>query len=314
MEIPYLEYFGLAENPFSLTPDPAFYFESRSHKDALDNLAFFLDQQEGLALIHGGVGTGKTTLSRVFLKSLDPEIYASALILNPIMDEQEFLREVLAEFSITLSGLPESEGLTALKAFLLTRHSQGRRSVIVIDEAQLIRDELFEFIRVLSNFETEKNKMLQIVFFAQPEIVERLKRESMRYLSQRITVIYELDSIKPSETGQYLNYRLFKAGSKGLLQFNADAVRIISVSSKGYPRLINILAHRCMLILYSRSRAVVNRAIAKAALKEANIALLTHRKKVLSAGMCIILSYAVFILLMLLWQDLVALYKMLASL
>jgi general secretion pathway protein A len=299
MDIPYCEHFGLTEKPFSLTPDPAFYFESRSHKEALDHLGFFLDQQEGFALIYGDVGTGKTTLSRIFLKSLDPEIYDSALILNPIMDEQEFLREVLAEFSITISGPLGSTGLDALRVSLLDRHGKGKRSIIVVDEAQLIKDELFEFIRVLSNFETDKNKMLQIVFFAQPEIIGRLQRDSMRYLSQRLTVIYELNSLEIDEVGRYVSYRLFKAGSRALPEFSDGAVKIISIASGGCPRLINILADRCMLILYSRSKAVVNRAIARAALRELNIVLLVGRKKRLPKRIYVILSVAALLLLIL---------------
>ena len=313
MEIPYVEYFGLAEKPFSLTPDPLFYFESRSHREALDHLRFFLDQREGFALIYGDVGTGKTTLSRIFLGSLDRDVYASALILNPIMDDHGLLREILTEFAIDFSGSGKKEGLDALKAFLLDRHRQGKRSLLVIDEAQLITPELFEFIRVLSNFETDKEKVLQIVLFAQPEIMKRLAEDEMRYLSQRITVIYVLKPLESGEVSRYVGFRLFTAGSKGLPRFNDDALKIIHRASEGCPRLINVLCDRCMLILYSTSGTNVTRAIARAAGKEMNIAILRGRRKKLSATVYVVLSIAAALLLMLFWWDFATLYRVVFS-
>jgi general secretion pathway protein A len=309
MEIPYTDYFGLNEKPFSLTPDPAYYFESKSHKDALEHLRFFLDQREGFALIYGDVGTGKTTLSRIFLTSLDPELYATALILNPIMDDEEFLRETLHEFSIEAPGQGKKDGLDALKSYLLERHGRGKRSLLLIDEAQLIRDDLFEFIRVLSNFETDKEKILQIVFFAQPEIIARLQSDTMRYLSQRITIVYALKPLDLDEVGRYISYRLFKAGSKALPDFGEDAIKLIHSGSKGYPRLINILCDRCLLILYSQSRTVATRSTVKTALKEMNIALLMDRKKRMPGAVYIILSVAALALLILFWWDFMTLYK-----
>ncbi len=313
MDIPYIDYFGLTEKPFSLTPDPAFYFESRSHREALDHLHFFLDQREGFALIYGDVGTGKTTLSRIFLSSLESQTYASALVLNPIMDDREFLKEILHEFSIEGCGSGIKEGLDALRVFLLARHRQGKRSLLVVDEAQLIRDDLFEFIRVLSNFETDKEKILQIILFAQPEITGRLQKDELRYLSQRITVICILKPLDLDEVARYVSYRLFKAGSKGLLKFNEDATKLIHSASKGYPRLINIICDRCMLVLYSQSRTTANRSTVKTALKELNIALLTGRKKRLSKTVYILLSVASLVLLMLFWWDFFTLYRLVLS-
>ena len=156
-------------------------------------------------------------------------------------------------------------------------------------------------------------KILQIIFFAQPEIVARLQKDEMRYLSQRITVIYVLKPLELDETGRYINFRLVKAGSKSLPQFNDEAIRLIYNASKGCPRLINIICDRCMLILYSRGGTVADRSTARAALKELNIALLAPKKKMLPRTVYIALSVAAAILLMLFWWDFMTLYKIVFS-
>ena len=162
MEIPYLKYFGLNERPFGLTPDPQFYFETETHREALSHLAFLLGQKEGFALIYGDVGLGKTTLSRIFLSSLDDNMYNTALILNPIMDKDEILKMIAKELGLETSGLTRKELYDSIEFFLLEEHSRGKETVIVIDEAQLLSNEALEFIRVLSNMETEKEKMTHL--------------------------------------------------------------------------------------------------------------------------------------------------------
>jgi general secretion pathway protein A len=309
MEIPYIDYFGLVEKPFSLTPDPFFYFESKSHKEALDHLTFFLDQKEGFALIYGDVGTGKTTLSRIFLNSLDPTAYNSALILNPIMTDHELLKEILKEFSIQSRAESKKEKLDALKEFLLKEHGEGKTSILVIDEAQLISDKLFDFVRILSNFETEKDKILQIIFFAQPEIVSRLQVEQMKYLAQRITVTSVLKPLDIEEVGLYINYRLIKAGSKSFPQFRNNAVKVIHEGSKGCPRLINVMCDRCMLLLYSQSKTVVTKNTAQKALKEQNFTLTKKRFGMSKTLMVATFSVVVCALLFLFWRDFIAFYK-----
>ncbi|MBA4418139.1 MAG: hypothetical protein C0392_09555 [Syntrophus sp. (in: bacteria)] len=314
MEIPYIEYFGLTEKPFSLTPDPLFYFESKSHKEALDHLTFFLDQREGFALLYGDVGTGKTTLSRIFLNSLDASLYNTALILNPIMNKLNFLKEVLKEFSIENDKLTQKKGLDLLKDFLLEEHIKGKRSILIIDEAQLIQNNLFEFIRILSNIETDKEKILHIIFFAQPEIVARLQGDNLKYLSQRITVTYELKPLDLEEVGLYINFRLFKAGSKAFPQFRDGAVKLIHRASKGYPRLINVICDRCILLLYSQSKNVVTKNLAETALKEQNITLSKEKGAGLSKIVFIAaLSASACALLMLFWWEFIILYKTLFS-
>jgi general secretion pathway protein A len=278
MEIPYLKYFALTERPFGLTPDPHFYFETETHREALSHLDFLLGQKEGFALIHGDVGLGKTTISRIFLSSLDDNVYNTALILNPIMDEVEFLKTILKEFSLKADGLTRKELFDLLERFLLEEHKKGKETVVAIDEAQLLSNELLEFIRVLSNIETEKEKIIRIILFAQPELVEKLKEPRMRYLSQRITITYRLKPFSERDVGLYIAYRLVKAGSKGVPSFKKNAIKLIYEASHGCPRLVNILSDRCMLALYAKSKNIVDKQVVADVLKEENISLASVKR------------------------------------
>jgi len=278
MEIPYLEYFGLAEKPFGMSPDPAFFFESTEHKKAFDYLTFFTSQQEGFALIHGDVGSGKTTISRIFLNSLDKETYNTALILNPVTDEIGFMKELLKEFSILYEPNTRKELYDTLRLFLLEEFEKGKENILIIDEAQLLPYEMLEFVRLLSNIETDKQKILHTVFFAQPEFLDRLKDPRLRHLSQRITVTYGIKPLSYNEVKSYINYRLFKAGSKGPLEFRDKAVRLIHIASKGYPRLINYICDRCLLVLYAQSTHTVDSHVVSKILIEESIPLSSVKK------------------------------------
>jgi general secretion pathway protein A len=294
MGIPYLEYCGLTEKPFGLTPDPFFYFESRNFRQATDHLRFFLDQKEGFALVYGDVGLGKTTISRIFLDSLDKRLYHTGLILNPIMDEAELLRQLLKELAVPVSSGGKEELLGNLGDFLVDAYRNGKETVLVIDEAQLFSSRLFEFIRILSNFETDKEKMLHIILFAQPEIIGRLMEPGMRFLAQRITVIYRLAPLGEKEISQYIHHRLLRAGSRGFVQFADGAVKEIYRTSQGCPRLINVLADRCLLYLYTHSKHTVDAAAVRSLLKEESQTLMrkerrTYRKAVYAVAACIVL-------------------------
>ena len=278
MEIPYLEYFGLTEKPFGMSPDPAFFFESKEHKKAFDYLTFFTSQQEGFALIYGDVGSGKTTISRIFLNSLDKETYNTALILNPVTDEIGFMKELLKEYSILYEPNTKKELYDTLRLFLLEEFQKGKENILIIDEAQLLPYEMLEFIRLLSNIETDKQKILHTVFFAQPEFLERLKDPRLRHLSQRITVTYGIRPLSYNEVKSYINYRLFKAGSKGPLEFQDKAVRLIHIASKGYPRLINYICDRCLLVLYAQSTHTVDSHVVSKILIEESIPLSSVKK------------------------------------
>ncbi len=286
-EIPYLEYFRLGEKPFSMTPDPSFYFESTEHKKASDYLRFFIGQREGFALIYGDVGTGKTLLCRRFFASLDRKTFNVGLILNPIMNQAEFLAEVLREFNITEKGqdtlfkgggapglaptYTTKDMLGVLEQYLLKEYEKGKESVLAIDEAQLLPDETFDFVRVLSNFETNKEKILHIILFGQKELVSKLAEPRMRYLSQRISVVHQLRPLAENEVGVYINHRLLRAGSNGLIQFTPRAHKMIYGATKGYPRLINIVCDRSLITMYARSKVVADEKIVSSVLKEESI-------------------------------------------
>ncbi|MCX7966262.1 MAG: AAA family ATPase [Syntrophorhabdaceae bacterium] len=297
MEIPYLEYFGLTEKPFGLTPDSHFYFESQTHREAFEHLRFFLMQKEGIACIYGDVGTGKTVLSRLFIDSLNKNHYNTALILNPIMGDKEFLQVVLTELSIEHDPSSKKDMFSKLEEFLLLEFKKGKETIIVIDEAQLITDETFEFIRILSNLETDKEKILHIILFGQLELIERLRDPHLRYLSQRISVIYRLKTLHPDEVGHYITHRLLKAGSKGFVQFEDGAVQLIYNASKGYPRLINIICDRCLIALYSKSGRIVDEKVVKSVIADESLgAFLEHPKKTIPIKKIIYISAAVLIL------------------
>ena len=285
MEIPYLEYFGFTEKPFGMSPDPAFYFESTEHKKAFDYLTFFTSQQEGFALIYGDVGSGKTTISRIFLNSLDKATFNTALILNPVTDEIGFMKELLKEFSVLHEPDTKKELYDTLRLFLLEEFQNGKENILIIDEAQLLPYEMLEFIRLLSNIETDKQKILHTVFFAQPEFLDKLKDPRLRHLSQRITVTYGIKPLSYNEAKSYINYRLFKAGSKGPLEFQDKAIRLIHIASKGFPRLINYICDRCLLVLYAQSTHTVDSRVASKVLIEESIPLSSVKKSVLNRGL-----------------------------
>ncbi len=277
MEIPYLEYFGFSEKPFGMSPDPSFYYESAEHRQAIDHLTFFLAQQEGFALIYGDVGSGKTTISRIFLNTLDRDTYNTALILNPVADEAEFMKEVLGEYSVSDIRETKKELYDRLRRYLLEEFQKGKTNVLIIDEAQLLSYELLEFIRLLSNIETDKQKILHTVFFAQPEFLDKLKDPAMRHLSQRITVTYRIEPLTYAEAKAYINYRLFKAGAKGSLEFQDRAMKLIHTASRGYPRLINYICDRCLLVLYARSSFSVDGHVVSKVIIEESIPLSTTK-------------------------------------
>ncbi len=277
MEIPYLEYFGLSEKPFGMSPDPAFYFDSAEHRQAIEYLTFFIAQQEGFALIYGDVGSGKTMMSRIFLNTLDQEKYNTALILNPVSDDTEFMREVLHEYGA--SDIPDTKKdlYDRLRHYLLEEFQKGKVNVLIIDEAQLLPYELLEFIRLLSNIETDKQKILHTVFFAQPEFLDKLKDPAMRHLAQRITVTYCIRPLTYPEVKAYINYRLFKAGAKGALEFQDRAMKLIHTASRGYPRLINFICDRCLLVLYASSSYTVDGHVVSKVIIEESIPLGTTK-------------------------------------
>jgi MSHA biogenesis protein MshM len=251
----YLKHFGLTELPFRITPDTDFVYSARSHQEALNTLLVALDQGEGFVKICGEVGTGKTLLCRRLLQSLD-ESWVSAYLPNPCLDPDTLFLALCDELSIDdVAGLDQFHLIRRINHALLGYARAGRRVVLCIDEAQAMPLETLETLRLLSNLETEKRKLLQIVLFGQPELDHKLRRPEVRQLQQRIAFNYRLRAVDQSEVGDYLMFRLRVAGYRGDALFTPPALRALCRASGGTPRLINILAHKALLAAFGEGQA-----------------------------------------------------------
>ncbi|HWI57345.1 MAG TPA: AAA family ATPase, partial [Bacillota bacterium] len=231
----YLDYYGLTEAPFDITPNPRFLFYSPKHREAYNHLLYGLRERKGFIQLTGEVGAGKTTLCRALLEQLDDR-YATALILNPVMSPNEMMKAVAAEFGLPVNGLDRLETLAVINEFLLQQVERGKESVLIIDEAQDLTDELLEQVRLLSNLETDNRKLLQIVLLGQPELRDRLNQYRLRQLRQRITVRYHLRPLTRCECNQYVQHRLQVSGGNGTPQFTLPALWRVHHYSQGIPR------------------------------------------------------------------------------
>ena len=246
----YLDFFGLREKPFGLTPDPKFLFFSEKHREALDHLLYGIHQKEGFVLISGDTGTGKTTLCRALLERLDPREITTSLILNPLLNEEELLKAILEDFGLPSTGATRKELLDVLNRFLLKTLATGKTAVLIIDEAQHLSTECLEQVRLLSNLETHKEKLIQIILVGSEELPAKLEAFELRHLQQRISLRYHLKPLDKRETRMYLQHRLNMARAAGSTSFDKGAHREIYRFSKGVPRLINIIAERSLLAAY----------------------------------------------------------------
>jgi len=246
----YHDFYQLKENPFNVTADPDFFFSNAGHRYAISSLAYGIEQRKGILVITGEIGVGKTTLCRTLLKSSDPRTQY-ALILNPNFSETELLQLILQDL-----GLPGKEKdkfglINALNKFLLKESSKGNNVAVIIDEAQHLSVAQLEQIRLLSNLETEKEKLLQIILVGQPELVEKLQLPELRQLRQRVAVHFHIRPLDRGDVRDYIHHRLKKAmkDPEALLNilFSDQAVTAIYNYSKGSPRAINILCDRALL-------------------------------------------------------------------
>lgn len=255
----YLNHFGLSEFPFSITPDTSFVCSLQGHQEALNTLLVALNGGEGFVKISGEVGTGKTLLCRRLLQSLDGG-WVTAYLPNPNLDGDTLLRALAEEFGVEdFVSLDQYHLLRRVNLALLGFARAKKRVVVCIDEAQAMPIETLEALRLLSNLETEKRKLVQIVLFGQPELDAKLRRPEVRQLLQRIAFHYRLGTLKKSELELYLAHRLRVAGFRGEALFSPAALRALHRASGGTPRLINILAHKTLLAAFGEGRQTIRR-------------------------------------------------------
>ncbi len=260
--------YGLRELPFRLTPDPHYLFLSEHHREALGHLLFGIREGAGFVAVTGEIGTGKTTLLRTLLRELESNTVV-AYIFNPALSDLELLQTVNSEFALPSGSTSKKELVDALNRFLVAEKEAGRRVIVIVDEAQNLAPSVLEQLRLLSNLETETDKLLQIVLVGQPELRDMLGRPDLEQLNQRITVRWHLAALDRDETAAYVRHRLRVAGgpaAAGL--FTSAALRRIYGYAAGVPRLINIVAHRTLLIGYTEERRSITRAIVSRAVRE----------------------------------------------
>lgn len=264
----YLKHFGLKEFPFSIAPNPRYLYMSEQHREALAHLIYGMKNDCGFVLLTGEVGTGKTTICRCMLEQL-PENVDVAFVLNPKLSAIELLETICDELKI-----PYPKGTRSIKVFidaintyLLDAYSKGRNTILIIEEAQNLSDDVLEQLRLLTNLETNEKKLLQIILLGQPELRERLSKPELRQLSQRITARYHIRPLSKKEVYSYIKYRLAVAGAETQI-FPPNTTGLIHSLSKGIPRLINIICDRALLGAYIYDKYTVNKKIIKKAAKE----------------------------------------------
>jgi MSHA biogenesis protein MshM len=236
--------------PFGITPDTSFAYACNTHQEALNTLLVAVKNGEGFIKITGEVGTGKTLLCRRFLAMLDQN-HVSAYIPNPYLEPRTLLFALAEELGLTLArGTDQHQLIKEITRALLNFARQGKTVVLCLDEAQAMPVETLEALRLLTNLETEKRKLLQVVLFGQPELDEKLEHQSIRQLKQRITFQYRLATLKRDEADQYLSHRLRVAGYRGNRLFSRPAARLVHRFTSGVPRLINVVAHKALLLAY----------------------------------------------------------------
>lgn len=263
----YQNFYGLKEAPFNVTSDPNFLYLSRHHQEAYSHLAYGIQERKGFLQITGEIGTGKTTLCRAFLNRLDQKT-KTAFILNPNLSQVQLLQAIVDDLGLPCKRRTRMDLMATLNRFLIEQSKQGGNVVLIVDEAQNLSPQALEQIRLLSNLETEKEKLFQIVLVGQPELREKLEAQSLRQLRQRIGVRYHISPLELEDVGGYINYRLNVAGSEGKILFPRKSIDLIYHYSKGVPRLINTLCDKALLAGYVYETFQIHPEIVKRCIHE----------------------------------------------
>jgi general secretion pathway protein A len=263
----YLNFFGLQDKPFSIAPDPKFLFMTDQHREALAHLLFGVGDEGGFVLLTGEIGTGKTTVCRRLLSQLDENVNV-AFIVNPRLSACELLQSICDEFEIDYGDNLSIKFLVDLiNQFLLNSHSNGKNTILIIDEAQNLSDEVLEQLRLLTNLETNEKKLLQLILLGQPELNTKLEQYNLRQLAQRVTARFHLKSLSENQMISYIKHRLHVAGFRGDI-FEDSAFKYIFNQSRGIPRLVNVICDRALLGAYTQDKIIITQKIVKNACKE----------------------------------------------
>ncbi len=305
----YEQYYGFSEKPFSLTPDPKYLYRSQSHANAFDLLQYAIRRREGFVVVTGDIGTGKTTLCRALLEQIDRTTF-TALVLNPFMTEEDLLRRILQDFGVIsreevkagrLAGISKQELIDTLYDFLLGLIPLKASAVLIIDEAQNLPLRVLEQIRILSNLETDKEKLLQIILVGQLNLQTLLRSPELRQLDQRVSIRYELKPLAPDAVSAYVAHRLTVAGGAQAVGFAPKAMKRVHRLSGGIPRLINLICDRALLAGYSVRASMITRDMVSYAAESLDVqtpgvrrfAWLRPRPSLLAAALVVLVASAI---------------------
>lgn len=294
----YQEFYRLQTMPFNLTPNPNFFCQLKGHQEAYNTLEFCVNSGEGFIKIVGEVGSGKTLLCRILIENLD-EKFVTAYIPNPALTPVEIRKAVARELGLVFDPNDDQHALLSkIYQYLIAIHGQGKRAILIIDEAQALSDEGLETVRLLTNLETASSKLLQVVLFAQPELDERLSKPHLRQLKQRITFSYNLPLMNRDDLDSYLYHRLAVAGYNEGQLFTKKAKNLLHRASNGVPRIVNVLSHKALLVAFGRGLRVIDHRAMSIAIKDTQF---IQRRKSLSfyIGLTLIGLMSFIILLLL---------------
>ncbi|EWH08744.1 MSHA biogenesis protein MshM [Catenovulum agarivorans DS-2] len=274
----YLYHFGLKELPFSLTPNTQFFLGLPSHHEALQTLITALKMGEGFVKVTGEVGTGKTLLCRKLMNDLGDE-FVTAYIPNPYLNPDELRHAVAQELAIDSENCASAALTQKIQQKLIDICAQGKQLVLILDEAQVLPDESLEALRLFTNLETENSKLMQLVLFAQPELDNRLEQHNFRQIKQRITFSIRLDQLQSEQIQAYLHHRMTIAGYQGMPIFTLPVCKLLFQASQGTPRIINILAHKCLMLAFGQGTSSITTEHAKQAINDTEA---THRQSAIA--------------------------------
>jgi general secretion pathway protein A len=264
----YQQFFGFDKMPFNNTPDTRFFFHSEQHQEALSSLLYAVNERKGFTLLTGEIGAGKTTVCRSFLNRLEPSTKV-AVVTNTRLTERQLLQSICEEFGIWIPGSVGKVTLfNELNTFLTDQYRQGANTVLIVDEAQNLRPEVLEEIRLISNLETERDKLIQIVLMGQPELREIVDLPELKQLKQRIVLRYHIFPLSEKEAQSYIFHRLKVAGASGNLKFSRGALQMIHQYSGGIPRVINILCDNALLLAFVQETRKISEDLVKEVIRD----------------------------------------------